>query len=100
MARPTISLLAGSVMLCVAITASAQKAGPARPYRGVYAAGTDQSEQVLSASGSVASGYDTSALLSAGEAGLVPSNGVPTSDSSIYNQYSGGLSYTASLNRL
>ncbi len=42
MGRLSISVLAGSAVLVSAVTAFAQESRPERPYRGVYASGTDQ----------------------------------------------------------
>src|SRR3954469_19920450 len=101
MARRSVSLIAGSAVLLSALTASAQslipESRPERPYRGVYADGTDQSAHVLSVNGSAGTGYDTSATTAAAEAG-VPGLGFGTPSSprgSMYNQFSGGLSYSA-----
>jgi hypothetical protein len=104
MARRSVSLIAGSAVLFGALTASAQspapESRPERPYRGVYASGTDQAAQVLTVNGSVAAGYDSSATLGARDAGLEGLGVNPGRDEgSIYNSYSAGLSYNARLDR-
>ena len=49
MNRTSIFLLTQTAVLCGALTASAQmpQSRPERPYRGIYASGTDQAQQVL-----------------------------------------------------
>ncbi len=103
MVRRPVSLLAGSVALFGALTASAQtpmpESRPERPYRGVYASGTEESAQVLTVNGSAGPGYDTSPARAAAESNL-PGIAVPYStQGSLYNQFSGGLSYSAQLDR-
>jgi len=69
---------------------------PERPYRGLFASGTDQAAQVLTANGSLGVGYDTNPLLNQAEVGLIP-GGVPATVSrsgSSFGSLSGGLSYS------
>src|SRR5690242_2275348 len=104
MNRLFTSLLAGSAVLLNVTSASAQtpqESRPERPYRGVYASGTDQAQQVLTVNGSVSSGYDTNAQLGAVESGIQAISGDPRSSAgSVYTNYNGGLSYTAVMEKL
>jgi hypothetical protein len=101
MQRPLISLLAGSALLFGALTASAQESRPERPYRGLFGGGTDQSQQVLTVNASAGTGFDTNAQLGAAESGLQTGAADPRSGiGNTYNNYSGGLSYTAALTKL
>src|SRR3954466_13401997 len=104
MARHSLSLLASIAVLFGAVTASAQsltpESRPERPYRGVYASGTDEATQVLTVSGSAAGGDDTSAPTAATEAGVIGATNPASPKGSVYSQYSGSLSYSAHLNRL
>jgi hypothetical protein len=98
----TISLVAGGALLWTAMSASAQTpvSRPERPYRGVYASGTDNAQQVLTINGSVATGYDTDVLLGASQDGLTPVAVPYASGEGRYNQFGGGLTYTSDLDRL
>src|SRR4051794_4983901 len=102
MAARTVSVMAGGALLLAAMSASGQTPAsrPERPYRGVYASGTDDAQQVLSASGSAATGYDTDVLLGANDAGLLPGAVPYASGEGRYTQFGGGLTYTSNLSRL
>ena len=96
-----VSGLVVSVTLFAAPAAFAQAGQwrPERPNPGIYASGTSQSAQVLTVDGSVGSGYDTSAQLGASEAGLGAIGRPLASEGSVYNQFSGALSYSANLDK-
>jgi hypothetical protein len=101
MKKTSISLLAGSALLFGALTASAQESRPERPYRGLFGGGTDQFQQVLTVNASAGTGYDTDAQLGAVEGGLQTAAPDPRSAvGNMYSNYSGGLSYTATLTKL
>jgi hypothetical protein len=97
MARISTAVLTVGIFLC-GTGASAQEARPERPYRGLFGGGTDESAHVITASGSVGSGYDTSAATAAAESGLL----IPVADvtsGSMYSNLSGALSYSARLEK-
>jgi len=104
MARRRVSLLTGSALLLGALTASAQsstaESRPERPYRGVFAGGLPDAAGSLTVNGSAGTGYDTSASTAAAEAGLPGLPPAANSKGSIYNQFSGSLSYSARLNKM
>jgi len=106
MAARTISFVAGGALLWTAMSASAQTpiqtpvSRPERPYRGVYASGTENAQQVLTINGSVATGYDTDVLLGASQDGLTPGAVPYASGEGRYNQFGGGLTYTSDFDRL
>jgi hypothetical protein len=100
MARRSISLLAAGLLLLGASTVSAQtpqESRPERPYRGLYAGGTDDAQQVLTVNGSLGTGYDTNAAANQTEAGLLVDQQAPfiRSNGSTFSSLSGGLSYSA-----
>ena len=98
-----LSAIVGAAVLSAESAAYAQMGQwrPERPNPGIYANGTDQAAQVLEVDGSVGTGFDTSAQVSANEAGLGTNEvglgtvGTPlTSVGSRYNQFSGSLMYS------
>jgi hypothetical protein len=103
MTRTLISLLAGGAVLCSALTVSAQtpQSRPERPYRGIFASGTEDAQQVLAITGAVGVGFDSNAHLGAAESGLLTPTADPrVAEGSMFSNYSGGLSYTATLEKL
>jgi hypothetical protein len=101
--RVPLFALVTAAVLAGAGAASAQtppESRPERPYLGVYGGGTQESAQVLSVSGSVGTGYDTNARLGANDAGFGVFDQSVGSEGSYYNQFSGGLSYSANLPKL
>ena len=103
MTSRTTPVLAAAILLAGTITAAAQtpqqQSRPERPYRGLYASGTDEAAHVLSVSGSAGGGYDTSASRAASESGLLTPGNPEGSGGSFYNQLSGGLTYSGRMDR-
>lgn len=95
-------MLTPAAVVCGALSASAQpqSARPERPYRGVYASGTDQARHLITVEGAAGSGYDTNVLLGEGQTGLVGLTTPGASTGGLYNLFGGQLTYTSALKRL
>jgi hypothetical protein len=102
MNRSSIALAAIGSVLLAASGASAQTEEPRaeRSYLGVFGGGVDQFEQVLTVNGSAGVGYDTSPGTGATEAGLLPPPLPLKHVGTVYDHLAGGLSYTASVQKL
>jgi hypothetical protein len=100
--RILVSVLTPTAVICGALAASAQpqSARPERPYRGVYASGTDQAKHLVTVEGAAGSGYDTNVLLGETQNGLGALNTPLAGEGGLYNLFGGRLNYASSLNRL
>lgn len=98
----TVGLVLGASVLATAnaFAQVPQDARPDRPYRGVYASGTDDYAHVVTVDGSAGSGYDTSVVLGETEGiGVIPPADSVASGSGMYSQLTGGLSYSSNVER-
>jgi hypothetical protein len=90
---PSVLLVAVLIASC-ATPAVAQAPRPERPYRGLFASGVGDAEQSLTASASVASGWDDNLLAAArGENSVTVDRRAPAEGGSLGN-FGGGLSYS------
>jgi hypothetical protein len=93
MGRLATFVAAGAVLVVSVLPASAQAPRPERPYRGLFGSGVGDAEQALTASASMATGWDDNLRAAARGDTRVSPTGIPAESGSL-GTFSGGLNYS------
>jgi hypothetical protein len=97
MRRQLVAPAFGIVVLLFGVSVSAQTARPERPYRGLFASGTGDTGQLLTAQLSVGGGFDDDLLANARGTGGVSS---AASEGGVLGQVAGSLAYSLEAGRV
>ena len=98
--KTVVSFIAACTVVLTAAAASAQEVRPGRPYRGLFASGSEGVGHLLTATGAVGAGYITNSIVDWTGDPDAPEKGEARTGNSSFNSLSGGLSYASTSEKL